>query len=47
MVVTVNEAGVVFAVPLAETLDGLKMTYPEPSAERREELLSIRARLAE
>jgi PPK2 family polyphosphate:nucleotide phosphotransferase len=31
---------------VVETLDGLKMTYPETSAERRLELLSIRERLA-
>jgi len=30
-----------------DTLEGLKMTYPETSAERRKELLSIRQRLAE
>jgi hypothetical protein len=29
-----------------DTLEGLKMTYPETSAERRQELLSIRKRLA-
>jgi PPK2 family polyphosphate:nucleotide phosphotransferase len=30
-----------------DTLEGLKMTYPETSAERRQELLSIRKQLAE
>jgi polyphosphate kinase 2 (PPK2 family) len=30
-----------------DTLEGLKMTYPETSAERRQELLSIREQLAE
>ncbi len=29
-----------------DTLEGLKMTYPETTAERRQELLSIRKRLA-
>jgi PPK2 family polyphosphate:nucleotide phosphotransferase len=29
-----------------DTLEGLKMTYPETSAERRQELLAIRKRLA-
>jgi PPK2 family polyphosphate:nucleotide phosphotransferase len=31
---------------LLETLEGLEMTYPKTSAERRQELLSIRERLA-
>ena len=29
-----------------DTLEGLKMTYPKPSAQRRQELLSIRRQLA-
>jgi hypothetical protein len=29
-----------------DTFDGLEMTYPETSAERRQELQSIRKRLA-
>ena len=29
-----------------ETLEGLKMTYPETSAKRRRELLAIRKKLA-
>ena len=29
-----------------DTLEGFKMTYPETSAERRKELLSIRQQLA-
>jgi hypothetical protein len=29
-----------------DTLDGLKMTYPETNAKRRQELQSIRKRLA-
>ena len=29
-----------------DTLEGLKMAYPKTSAERRQELLSIRKRLA-
>jgi PPK2 family polyphosphate:nucleotide phosphotransferase len=32
---------------ILETLDGLKMAYPKTSEERRKELLSIRAQLAE
>ena len=32
---------------ILDTMDGLKMAYPKPTDERRKELLSIRAQLAE
>ncbi len=32
---------------ILDAMDGLKMVYPKTSEERRQELLSIRAQLAE
>ena len=42
-----DNARLIVSQVILDTLDGLKMAYPKTSEERRQELLSIRAQLAE